>query len=283
MRRIQSKPHPIQQSPLLTDTYVIGIRHALYRLGFHDCYHMHDVRNNPDVDGALWIRAIKAKFAGEGTFEKHDWDKLLGHCQAVCDIPAAFFGPELADVYPDAKVIVLNRDPERWYDSVYNSIHSERSLPAKLKMVFCLAFNSTVRAWVRFGFTMSTLGMGFQHRTEKDKALAWYRGIYDEFRNRIAPERRIEYSVGDGWAPLCEHLGVPVPLVEDEETGKMVEAPFPHYNDRDAFIKEAAHIQSQWVAKSFDNIFGLIGRAAVTGSVAYVGYLAWKTRIGGRL
>lgn len=244
---------------------------------------MHDVRNNPDEDGALWIRAIKAKYAGEGSFEKEDWDKLLGNCQAVADIPAAFFGPELAEIYPDAKVIILNRDPAKWYESVSNSIHSERPLSTKLQMMFCMAFNPSVRSWVRFAMTMSGLAMGFNHRTEKDKALAWYQGMYDEFRERIPSERRIEYSVGDGWAPLCQHLGVRVPMVEDSDTGKMIEAPFPHYNDRASFAGESAHVQAQWVSKSFDNIFGFIGRAAVTGGVAYAGYIFWKTRIGGRI
>jgi len=266
----------------LQRTGTLSVRHALYRLGIHDCYHMHDVRNNPDEDGAFWIRAFKAKYAADGSFEKEDWDKLLGQCQAVCDIPAAFFGAELAEIYPDAKVIILSREPESWYNSVSNSIHADKPLKTKIRMMFCMVFNPTVRSWVRFGMTMSGLGMGFNHRTEKDKALAWYQAMYDEFRERIPSERRIEYKVGDGWAPLCQHLGVPVPMVEDPETGKTVEAPFPHYNDRESFVKESAHIQERWVAKSFDNIFNFIGRAAVTGGVAYTGYVLWKTRLGGR-
>lgn len=260
-----------------------GVRHALYRLGIHDCYHMHDVRYHPETDGALWIRAIRSKYAGEGAFDKADWDQLLGRCQAVADIPAALFGPELADAYPDAKVIILNRDPESWYESVLNSIHSESPLPFKAKMLFCLFFNPAVRAWVRFGMTMGTMAMGFAHRTEKDKALAWYQRTYDEFRERIAPERRIEYSVKDGWGPLCDHLGVPVPTVTDVETGETVEAPFPHYNDRENFFTERARIQQQWVARGLENMFELIGRAAVTGAVAYGGYLMWRTRLGGRV
>ncbi|CAH0050348.1 unnamed protein product [Clonostachys solani] len=263
-------------------TGTLSARHALFRLGFYDCYHMHDVRNNPLTDGPQWIRALRAKFAGEGApFEKEDWDRLLGRCQAVADVPAAFFGPELSEAYPDAKVIILNRDPEKWYNSVLGSIHSDRSLGFKLKMIFCLIFTPEARAWVRFGMIMGST-FGFNIRTEKDKALAWYEKTYEEWREGIPEERRIEYSVGDGWKPLCDHLGVPVPLVEDPESGELVEPPFPHVNDRSSFLGEMAHVQAGWVSKGVDNLFGLIGRTAVYGSAAYVGYLVWKTRLGGR-
>ena len=66
-------------------------------------------------DCEMWMDAINAKFDGQGTFEKADWDKLLGHCQAVCDLPAAAFGPELIAAYPEAKVILTNREVDSWH------------------------------------------------------------------------------------------------------------------------------------------------------------------------
>lgn len=259
-----------------------GMRHALYQLGFHDVYHMHTVRDNPETDGPQWINAFEAKYKNTGTMTRQDWDKLLGDCQAVADIPAAFFGAELAQVYPEAKVVILNRDPEKWYDSVLNSIHSRWSLWAKLQVLFCAVFDKSTRAWIKFGMTMKNLAFDFDHRSEKPKALAWYKGIYDEFRARIPESRRIEYSVGDGWAPLCKHLGVEVPQVQDA-SGKMVEAPFPRMNDRAAFLDEMNDSRGRTFDKSLENMFRLIGKATVAGSTAYVGYWAWTTRLGGRL
>lgn len=66
-------------------------------------------------DCEMWTRAIRAKFDGEGDFGKAEWDQLLGHCQAVCDLPAAAFAPELIAAYPNAKVILTNRDPDSWH------------------------------------------------------------------------------------------------------------------------------------------------------------------------
>lgn len=69
-------------------------------------------------DCEMWMRAIRAKWDGEGEFGKEEWDQLLGHCQAVCDLPAAAFAPELIAAYPNAKVILTNRDPDSWHRCV---------------------------------------------------------------------------------------------------------------------------------------------------------------------
>lgn len=69
--------------------------------------------------------------------------------------------------------------------------------------------------------------------------MAWFEAQYRAFRDAIPAERRLEFRVQDGWGPLCEHLGVPVPMVEDEATGELVEAPFPRINDRAWFAANA--------------------------------------------
>ena len=38
------------------------------------------------------------------------------------DLPAAAFMPELIEAYPDAKVIVAERDANAWYRSVQNTL-----------------------------------------------------------------------------------------------------------------------------------------------------------------
>jgi hypothetical protein len=46
-----------------------------------------------------------------------------------------------------------------------------------------------------------------------------------EVQATIPPERLLVWKVTDGWEPLCEFLGVPVPGV-----------PVPHINDRTEFL-----------------------------------------------
>ena len=43
-------------------------------------------------------------------------------------------------------------------------------------------------------------------------------------RAAVPPERLVEWQPGDGWEPICDALGVPVPDV-----------PFPHANTTDDF------------------------------------------------
>ena len=47
----------------------------------------------------------------------------MGSCiQALTDIPAAVFVDELAQTYPDAKVILTIRDPDKWLASMNSSV-----------------------------------------------------------------------------------------------------------------------------------------------------------------
>ena len=64
----------------------------------------------------MWLEAIEAKFDGKGKpYGRAEFDKLLGHCQGVSDIPAILFAEELIAAYPEAKVILTNRNFDTWY------------------------------------------------------------------------------------------------------------------------------------------------------------------------
>lgn len=58
----------------------------------------------------------------------------------------------------------------------------------------------------------------------KENWIRGYNTAYEEVRRVVPPEKRLEYSLGQGWEPLCEFLGTKVP-----------DKPFPHENDLSAF------------------------------------------------
>jgi Sulfotransferase domain len=58
----------------------VGIRKALYILGYYDVYHMTSFMNENPRDDEMWAAAADAKFYGKGHFGKAEWDQLLGHC-----------------------------------------------------------------------------------------------------------------------------------------------------------------------------------------------------------
>ena len=56
---------------------------------------------------------------------------------------------------------------------------------------------------------------------------------HENLRRIVPPERRLEMTVKDGYKPLCEFLGVPVPTKMVNE--KEVEEPFPYVNEGSVF------------------------------------------------
>ncbi|OTA03519.1 hypothetical protein A9Z42_0039900 [Trichoderma parareesei] len=267
----------------LQRTGTLSMRVALKQLGFDDCYHMHNLLLSPETECPQWVRLIEAHYGGKGTITKADFDKVLGKCQACVDVPAALFGVELAAMYPEAKVIILNRDPESWYQSCLESVimAAQPASPwVKLQMLFCFVFDPATRAFARFGRAMSGLAFRYHHRTEKDKAIAWYTGMYKRFRDEIPEERRIEYRVQEGWGPLCAFCDVPVPTVRDEVTGQEVEMPFPHVNDREMFRKNTEKSRARAMRRARENLLAGAARLAVVAAVGYAGYAVWRMRFG---
>ena len=89
-------------------------------MGFGPCYHMTEVFAHPR-HAEVWQAARRG--------EPVDWDALLGPYEATVDWPACTFYAELMERYPDAKVLLSVRDPDRWYESTRNTIYELSSSP----------------------------------------------------------------------------------------------------------------------------------------------------------
>jgi sulfotransferase family protein len=128
---------------------------------------------------------------------------------------------------PDAKVILTVRDPQRWYESAYNTIY--RISGAFYSPIFYLAGLVMPRARqvkrARQFIAELVWERDFDGRfEEREHAIETFERHNEEVRQRVPPERLLVYEVKEGWGPLCEFLGVEVP-----------ERPFPHLNDTEAF------------------------------------------------
>ena len=58
---------------------VVAMQMALEKLGLGPCYHMRTAMNEYPRDNEMWLEAFQAKYDDIGTFEKEQWDQLLGH------------------------------------------------------------------------------------------------------------------------------------------------------------------------------------------------------------
>jgi hypothetical protein len=95
-------------------TGTASIKVALEQLGLGRCYHMGEVLANPG-DADRWVSAADGK---------PDWDDLFNEYGAAVDYPTCVFWQELADFYPDAKVLLSVRDATSWFESTRETIFS---------------------------------------------------------------------------------------------------------------------------------------------------------------
>jgi hypothetical protein len=97
----------------------MSLKVALEELGFGSCYQMTEVFDHPE-HLQLWEAAVRG--------EPADWEEIVRAYRATVDWPSAAFYEELMERYPDAKVILTVRDPERWYESTLNTIYHTRKI-----------------------------------------------------------------------------------------------------------------------------------------------------------
>jgi hypothetical protein len=197
-------------------TGTTSLKVALETLGFAPCYHMTEVFANPR-HAETWRSAWRG--------EPVDWDAILGPYQAAVDWPACAFYAELMDCYPDAKVILTVRDPDRWYESTRSTIYEMSRVIAgsrTSRVAFGLGSLFAFGGFVRGDAGEEIIWKGtFDGRFEdKSYAIGVFEKHDEEVRRRVPSERLLVYEVKQGWRPLCEFLGVPEP---DE--------PFPRLND----------------------------------------------------
>ena len=95
-------------------TGTMTLKTALEQLGFGPCHHMMEVFDHTATQAPFWRAA-----AGGAAV---DWDVGLAGYSSSVDWPSAHFYRQLAAHYPDAKVILSRRDPEKWYESMADTI-----------------------------------------------------------------------------------------------------------------------------------------------------------------
>jgi hypothetical protein len=191
---------------------------AFEMLGFAPCYHW--VNLIADLDQVeLWERAVD----GEDI-----WDEVFAGFDATVDWPGGYFYRELSERYPDAKVVLSVRDAGGWEKSFSETI-VEMCHGSSLMPLLSNARAEIDPRWKRYlalvdrmfwsgtaPFTGGTSPQALQEQAE---------AFNQNVRDAVPADRLLEWSVSEGWGPLCEFLGVDVPA-----------EPLPHENDRETFI-----------------------------------------------
>jgi hypothetical protein len=228
---------------------------AYRELGYAAHHGLDDVLGNP------WPqleRAAEATWPGvpdgqpRPKFTRSDWDAVWAPFDVCTDL-GSMFVPELIEAYPDAKVVVVKRDVDRWWPSFKAELLDTLWHP-----------RSWLVNWVtwhiigsRAPFAMMKAHYGFfgvRDRADIDAvAKEKYEAYYEGILKAVPVERRLVYEMGSGWEPLCAFLGRPVP-----------DAAFPRVNDR-AEHDQSAKERLQTVMNAFYRVLVpvLVGGVAV--------------------
>jgi hypothetical protein len=89
-------------------TGTLSLKTALETLGYSPCYHMTTVIAQPERIGA-WKEVADR----QARRKPIDWEAVFGGFQATVDWPGCTYWRELTAAYPEAKVLLSVRDPER--------------------------------------------------------------------------------------------------------------------------------------------------------------------------
>ncbi|EJP62713.1 efflux pump antibiotic resistance protein [Beauveria bassiana ARSEF 2860] len=169
-----------------------------------------------DGDGLLVIHVALYRMATRSFAEAY---RILGY-KTHHGTEDLLGNPWLIAAYPKAKIVVVQRDFESWWAS-YQAGVLDHIFPRRQWLTVWLIRN-VLRS--RAADAMIKVNYGLFNATNmagiKDNARKTYDEYYRNIRERIPAERRLEYTMGDGWEPLCAFLGEKVPDV-----------PFPRLND----------------------------------------------------
>lgn len=200
-------------------TGTASLKIALERLLDTRCYHMSEVLGNPGhVD--LWLDVAAGR---------PDWPAIFENYAATVDFPASNYWKELADAFPEAKVILSLRDAGKWFRSTQKTIFSN-----ELQGIYeGTKWGGMVTATIddRLGGDIN----------DEAAMIAAFEAHTANVTSAFGPDRLLIYRAGDGWAPLCKFLDVPEP---DED--------YPHINSKEEFENVLGLLNSPIGAKAMN-------------------------------
>ncbi|KAF4233517.1 hypothetical protein CNMCM8980_010234 [Aspergillus fumigatiaffinis] len=168
----------------------------------------------------LWTEALEARYLHTGKdYTRADYDKLFDGFNVSCNIPGTLVAAELIMAYPEAKVVVSTRDVDRWQQSMRQSVDSAVSW----KSFDWLApwDPHVIGPWWKYHKFQHRLRPLIAPQGERQAYLDYYAWI----QKAVPADNLLVFNPRDGWEPLCQFLGVPIP---DE--------PFPHVNNTEQFL-----------------------------------------------
>lgn len=219
----------------LPRTGTASLNAALRILGFNS-YHQAEIMKDRGLHASKWVDAAAGRTSPEEMF------RFLGHngYNVTLDYPVVEYYGVALRLYPEAKVIMTVRDDPRKWEKSWNTLISSTALlwdhsptltyPNPIRLLVPQKWQQMRELRCSYGvrsFGLQPCEMLNAYRSKPD---GWIAELYNNHttsvREKVPPERLLEFNVKDGWFPLCDFLGVPIPNV-----------PFPNVNDSSVFVQ----------------------------------------------
>lgn len=198
-------------------TGTLSLKSALEELGFGPCHHMTEIIDDMHRQGPIWNSVASGK--------ERNWRRVYEGYRATVDWPGCHYYAELAEAFPEAKIILTERDSRAWYYSMSETIF--QNMPGRVaRMLMAVA-----RFPMHFVSTI-VLKQTFHNDIGEANAIATFERHNAEVRALIPADRLLVFDVKQGWGPLCAFLGVEVP-----------DTPFPRTNDREMFTRHGEKVR----------------------------------------
>ncbi|KAF2789360.1 hypothetical protein K505DRAFT_253516 [Melanomma pulvis-pyrius CBS 109.77] len=224
--RVRTKPMRILVLGMCR-TGTTSISTALRKLGYTP-HHMREVLVHPS-EIPLWQEAVNttllppskrpAKQRNAPPYARAEFDKLLGDYDVVADLPGAAFATQLIEAYPEAKVILTNRDFESWEKSMQNSIW--QLFTWKLFDVCRILNLSQMAPVMRLLHPIFYAHNGNHYGGPVAREA--YEKHYENVRALVPKERLLEFGPESDWESLCQYLDRAIPKEK-----------FPHMDENKA-------------------------------------------------
>ncbi|KAK8075352.1 nad dependent epimerase dehydratase [Apiospora hydei] len=185
-----------------------------------------------------WVQAYEARQAGDKeTVLKLVRQQVSGYVGCT-DMPNVDFLPELLELFPDVKVVLVTRDPAKWWKSIGVNLSYASPWWLRCSRPRCRPSGGSQ--------ALSTIGATrrwISSPRPTGPARRWDHSI-------VPPEQLLVMDIKEGWAPLCKFLRKPIP---DE--------PFPQVNDAETADKIGMSIFAK-LALTWVGLLGTVGMGA---------------------
>ena len=169
---------------------------ALEQLLEGRCYHMKEVFGNAE-DLARW------EAFGRAERQNMDWESLLRSYRAGVDWPLCNYYEDLLQAFPDARVILTVRDPDRWFEGFQKLVKLYRV--AKIFSPFVPRLRRLRR------MVDATVWHAFEDLNDRASAVGVFNRHIEQVKATVPAEQLLVFDVKEGWEPLCDFLNCEIP------------------------------------------------------------------------